>query len=218
MTEKLLKEAVQLCLDNVEQYIKDAQLLVENGSHGHAFALAVLSEEELSKAFIYYMCSEELLPNDLVKRVGRTRGSHMRKQGIALTLILVSKVSEIMQSIVKSSLEQAGENTEKRKQIAYKKLKEIMDNMKKHKDIFDFLEQDPTFQEDKEKGLYVDVNIEQGILTSPKSLEKDKAEKQLAQIKKIFELTKPLLKLTFPSSAKEYLKKLVTESGFIEAM
>jgi AbiV family abortive infection protein len=77
---KFLKKSVQLCLDNVEQYIMDAQFLVENGSYGHAFALAVLGEEELSKSFIYYTCSEGFLPVDIVKKVGRTRESHIRKQ------------------------------------------------------------------------------------------------------------------------------------------
>lgn len=46
---KLLKEAVKLCLDNAEQFIKAGELLINNRSYGHAFALAVLGEEEADK-------------------------------------------------------------------------------------------------------------------------------------------------------------------------
>lgn len=217
MTKKLLKEAVQLCLDNVEQYIKDAQLLVENGSYGHAFALTVLGEEELSKAYIYYTCSEGLLPENFVKRVGRTRESHIRKQAIVATLTMTYKIVELMKGIVKSSWEQAGGDLEKRGKIARKKLKATVENLRKNKDNFyKFLERFATLEEDKEMGLYVDVNIAQGVLSSPKSLEKDKVEKHLAQVKKLFEFTRPLLMLTIPPSEIERAKVLMTESGILK--
>ena len=221
MTEKLLKEAVQLCLDNVEQYIKDAQLLVENGSYGHAFALAVLGEEELSKAFIYHMCSEGFLPEDIAKRVGRTRDSHVRKQALAGTLTLTYKIVELLQSIVKSSWEQAPKDLKKRREIVHEKLKETVDSMRRNKGklkqrMFEFFERIATLEEDKESGLYVDVDITEGTLSSPKSLEKDKVEKHLAQVKRMFEFTKPLLTMAIPSSEKELLKTQMTESDMKE--
>lgn len=221
MTEKLLKEAVQLCLDNVEQYIKDAQLLVENGSYGHAFALAVLSEEELSKAYIYHACSEGLLPEDIVKRVGRTRESHIRKQAIAGAFTLSYKFVEFMQSIVKSSWEQAGPDLKKRRQIVHEKLKETMDNIRKNKDklrhrIFEFMERVATLEKDKQKGLYVDVDIAQVVLHSPKLLKKDQVEKHLGQVKELFEFSRPLLMLTLPPSERKRAKAFLTKSGILE--
>ena len=40
---KEFEKAVNLCLENVEQYIKDAELLIKNSSFGHAYALGVLA-------------------------------------------------------------------------------------------------------------------------------------------------------------------------------
>src|SRR5271157_5144760 len=130
---KLLKEAVQLCLDNVEQYIADAELLIKNESYGHAFAFTVLGEEELSKAFIYYGCSEGLFPEYLVERVGRGYKSHIQKQAMAEILAVVFKILELFQSIAKSSAEEAGEDLKKRGAIAKVKLNEAIDNLRRNK-------------------------------------------------------------------------------------
>ena len=48
-----IEEGVNRCLDNAESLLKDAQLLLNNGSYGHAMFLAVSAVEETSKAFMY---------------------------------------------------------------------------------------------------------------------------------------------------------------------
>ena len=45
-----LKDAVELCIENAEQYIKDAELLIESSSFGHAYAFGSLAYEEQGKA------------------------------------------------------------------------------------------------------------------------------------------------------------------------
>lgn len=223
MPEGLLKEGVQACLDNVEQYIEDAQLLVENGSYGHGFALAVLAEEELSKAWIYYMCSEGILPKTFIKKVGKTRHSHIRKQAMAGTLALTYKFIELFKGIVESSWEESREDLRKRFEIARKKLKETLDDIRKNEEkyrnqLFQFFERVATLEQDKEKGLYVDVNVKKGVLTSPKSLEKDMVEKHLAQVRETFEFLKPLLMLTLPPSERKRAKAFMTEHGELEKL
>ena len=45
------------CLKSFEnsiQFIKDSKLLLENGSFGHSYSLAVLGLEELSKALLVF--------------------------------------------------------------------------------------------------------------------------------------------------------------------
>ena len=37
MSNDLLKEVVKSSLENAEQWIEDAKLLMENGSYGHAY-------------------------------------------------------------------------------------------------------------------------------------------------------------------------------------
>jgi len=67
----LYAEATKLSLDNAEQWIKDAKLLIENSSFGHASALLRFSCEETAKAYVCWLTSEKILPidNTLVKDV-----------------------------------------------------------------------------------------------------------------------------------------------------
>jgi AbiV family abortive infection protein len=205
----------------VEQYLKDAHLLVKNGSYGHVFALTVLGEEELSKAFIYHMCSEGLLPESVVERMGKNRNSHRRKQEIAATLAFTFEIVQFFQRIADSSKKEGEEDLKKSLEITSRKLKETMDHVEKNKDeirsrMFQFLERFATLEEDKEKGLYVDVKIEDGVLTSPDSLEKNTVEKHLAQVKKRFQFAKPFLMTSIPPSETKRVRVLLEESGILK--
>lgn len=53
LTDKESREGVSLCLDNAKRLLKDAKLLLANGSTGHALFLVVSAIEETSKAFIF---------------------------------------------------------------------------------------------------------------------------------------------------------------------
>lgn len=57
--ESLIK-ATKFCLQNAKQFLDDAKLLLSRKSYGHAFSLAALAEEEISKALIYYLERIEL--------------------------------------------------------------------------------------------------------------------------------------------------------------
>jgi AbiV family abortive infection protein len=205
----------------VEQYLKDAYLLVKNGSYGHAFALTVLGEEELSKAFIYHMCSEGLLPEIVVEKMGKNRGSHRRKQVIAATLAFTFGTVQFFQRIVDSSKKEGEGNLKKSLEITNRKLKEIVDYIEKNKDeirsrMFQFFEIFATLEENKEKGLYVDVKIEDNVLTSPESLEKNTVEKHLAQVKKRFQFAKLFLMTSIPQSETKRVRALLEESGILK--
>ena len=122
--ETLLKKAVQSCLNNAEQYFKDAHLLVENGSYGHAFAFTVLGEEELAKAYIYHECSEGLLPEPIAKQMGKNRGSHIRKQLLAATLVASFGFVKFFQEVADTSREEAKEDKNEYFQANQRKLKD----------------------------------------------------------------------------------------------
>lgn len=53
MTDSDIEEGVQRCLSNAKSLLKDARLLLENGSAGHGLFLIMSATEETSKAFIY---------------------------------------------------------------------------------------------------------------------------------------------------------------------
>ena len=58
----LYAEATKLSLENAEQWIKDAKLLLKHGSFGHASALIRLAVEEAVKAFVCWFTSEKIFP------------------------------------------------------------------------------------------------------------------------------------------------------------
>jgi AbiV family abortive infection protein len=219
--EKLLKEAVQACLSNAEQYLKDAEILFENGSYGHSFALTVLGEEELSKAYIYHMCSEELLPLDLIKKLGRFRGSHRRKQTIAATITFTRGITQFFENLIESSKREAEGNRNKSLKIAKKKLQETTEYLKKNKDelgsrMLQFFNKFATLEEDKHKGMYVDAKIEEGVLTSPQSQEKDTVKEELSQFRKMLEFLKPVLMINLSPSERKKLKAQLREAGILQ--
>lgn len=210
-----------LCLDNVEQYIKDVRLLVRNESCGHAFAFIVLGQEELAKAYIYHMCSEGLLPKSVIEKIARTRGSHIRKQIIAGTLAFVHTIVHFFQRLAEFAWEQAGDNYNKRLEIVGKKLKETTNDLKRNQDqykkrMFEFLEELATLEEDKQSGLYVDVDITEGTLSSPKSLERHRVEEHLARLVTLFEFMKPLLVVKLPQSERRRMKTIMKQSGMLK--
>jgi len=60
----LYAQASKLSLENSEQYIKDAKLLIKNSSFGHASALLRLAVEESTKALVCWFTSEKILPRE----------------------------------------------------------------------------------------------------------------------------------------------------------
>jgi len=75
MSERLslYSKATKLSLENAEQWLEDAKLLLEHGSYGHASALIRLAVEEAVKAHICWFTSEKIWPieNKIVRDVFR---------------------------------------------------------------------------------------------------------------------------------------------------
>jgi len=89
--EILINRMAEAAVDNAEALLSDARLLMERGSFGHAFALAVLAEEELGKATTFWLTaldkSARLTRDGKVTLGGRTYepfASHSMKQTIRL--------------------------------------------------------------------------------------------------------------------------------------
>ena len=58
----LYAQATEKSLQNAEQWIEDAKILINNSSFGHASALLRYACEELSKAFVCWAVSEKIYP------------------------------------------------------------------------------------------------------------------------------------------------------------
>jgi len=214
MAEKILTEAVKLCLDNAEQYIKDAEVLVKNSSYGHAFALSVLAEEETAKAWMYYLCVQGILGvhGDWRKDIRK----HRFKQKLAFMLTLMYKVGELIYEIQESVEKMAEANSNKAKEIVLKKMKNFQERMVKsvtyqRGEFHESLKWFKGMQEEKEKALYVDLNIERKRLSSPKMFNKSEVRKYLSQVEKRLEMTKEGVNRPMIPSVKEYTKSLMRD-------
>lgn len=214
--EKLLKKAVQLCVNNVEQYFKDAHLLVENGSYGHAFAFAVLGEEELSKAFIYREYSEGLFPEDIVKKMVRFRGSHIRKQLLAATLLPSFGFVRYFEEMADTCREEAKGDKSKYFQAINREIKDKNRFEDYFTRIMQTIKRMVKSEEDKENGLYVDVKLEEGLLESPESFGKQTVEERLTQSEELFQFIKPFLTIALTPSERQRMKAYLETSGILK--
>jgi AbiV family abortive infection protein len=76
-----LYETSLACIVNSKEFLSDARVLARKGSSGHAFALLVLAEEELGKAYLMILASIGLqVPNSILKR------DHVAKQVVCSTV------------------------------------------------------------------------------------------------------------------------------------
>ena len=82
----LYAQATRLSLKNAEQWIKDAKLLIETSSFGHASALLRFACEEVAKAYVCWFTSEKIWPveNKVVRDVF---WDHMVKNEVILGLL-----------------------------------------------------------------------------------------------------------------------------------
>lgn len=214
MSKKVLKRAVKLCLENAEQYIKDAELLIKNESYGHAFALTVLAEEEAAKVWIYYLCVQGILGvhGDWTKDILK----HRIKQSFAFMLTLMYKVGDLIYEIQESVEKMAEANSKKAKEIVLKKMRNFQERMVKsvtyqRGEFYESLKWFKGMQREKEKALYVDVNIERKRLSSPKTFNKSEVRKYLSQVEKRLEMTKEGVNRPMIPSVKEYTKSLMRD-------
>jgi len=96
----LYAQASKLSLENSEQFIKDAKLLMKNSSFGHASALLRLAVEESTKALVCWYTSEKILPveNELVEDVFK---HHKAKTRFFLTFLSGWKAGKTFRSLRK---------------------------------------------------------------------------------------------------------------------
>jgi len=84
---KLYSKATKSSLENAEQWIKDAKLLMKHGSFGHASALIRFAVEETVKAYVCWFTSEKIWPLEN-KAVNDVFQSHRAKNEFFVSFIL----------------------------------------------------------------------------------------------------------------------------------
>jgi AbiV family abortive infection protein len=189
--EKFLRKIALLSLKNAEQHVKDAKILLKKRSFGHAFALAVLGEEELAKAVMYHLCAEGIFG---IK--GKWRGDslhHARKQQFAFGIAFLYELSLIAEEAVEFAQRKGKKDAEKVKEAFEKKMAQILwDEQKlfisKHGDVYEHLKHFEELQRKREKAMYVEVELKQNEATSPKGFKKSEAKQYIAHVEERVEV------------------------------
>lgn len=69
MANPNIEDGVKRCLDNAEILLKDAKILLKEGSAGHAMLFVITAVEESSKAFILAGNSLENKTTNEIKKI-----------------------------------------------------------------------------------------------------------------------------------------------------
>lgn len=203
-----LKDAVELCIENAEQYIKDAELLIKRSSFGHAFAFGVLAYEELGKAVVcsFWVFSYRHVNKDVLdKKKWRYKRqnpliNHTKKQKIMKAVDTL--IESLHQRFNAEELEISKENEKEITKYFSDSFSDSPDSSIEliqlassyisgfKADLEDLIEESDrivkefTLEDEKWRGLYVDYK--DGKFISPKTVGKDDAIRFLADIKESF--------------------------------
>jgi len=184
----LFSRATELSLKNAEQWIKDAKLLIENLSFGHASALLRFSCEEIAKAYVCWFTSEKMWPieNKVVRDIFR---DHLVKNevmlGLLFTAMWISKHN--LQELTERRFEPSDEDIIE----AYEEWEDIVVSTEKM----------------RQKAIYVDVNVEKEEVETPLTI----SEKEVRSILTVTEVFLKMVKYyveEFPETKKEILREI----------
>ena len=153
---ELFAQAYKISLKNAEQWIKDAKLLMEHSSFGHANALLRFASEEIGKALISWYVSEELFPSNS-KPVRDVFRNHVTKNQVILGILIGLQWAE---SRRKGQIEVTREPTDKEIEKAWNLFKDMTFGMEKQ----------------RQKGIYVDLDLKNKKIASPETITEEEVK------------------------------------------
>jgi AbiV family abortive infection protein len=212
--EKLRKVAL-LSLANAEQYVKDAEFLVKKRSYGHAFALAVIGEEELAKAVMYYLSAQGIF--GIEGKWRKDSRHHVGKQGFAFGIAFLYEIVLIMEEAIDFAQRKAKRNVARFKHIFEKKIATILQKEQKlfaskRGDIYEHLKLFEELQKKRERAMYVEADFQKMEAISPKSFKKSETRQYISHVKEIVEALRDEIKRKMKTQDKQvaiYLMKMV---------
>lgn len=194
-------QACKECMKNVDQYIKDIDILIEKGSHGHAFSIAIIAGEEVAKAIGYIvawaMGDIKQAEERSKKWINTLHTNHEAKiaiqslisgaiETVEKTLKEIEGEPEKFSVIIKEAVKEAGHGKTK-EEYAGIAMQRVFEEFVKHrvKKIMEIsagrYESAKDVQKLKEKGLYVDIRG--GKINTPFDIPKEDAIKQFKKLK-----------------------------------
>jgi len=216
---KELENCANLSLENAEQYIKDAELLIENSSFGHAYAFAILAYEELGKTLMcifgmlvcWFTNKDVITPT--IKGWNKTFKNHVTKQ------IIMRVIDELHIAVYQLFYQRCGVKESEMKRLEVKDMKELtkkfiqspdnaikliesifsskekfekdLEGLLKDRSVDRVIEEFPSKRPlEKEKWRGLYVDYKEEKFISPNMIEKEEAVRYLADVKGSFERLK----------------------------
>ena len=203
--QNLIKEYVKACLENVEQFHKDAELLIAIRSYGHALALVALSEEEFAKAIMCHLWSEGVLSElfDFRKEGYTEFCQSQRPVGLAISHNIVNLGEEIRKTFEGRARRRTHDKTTPPQPM--QEVTQVVREIRNDLGLYQRL------QEDKERGFYVTLDFDNQELRVPTSTNKNAVEEYLHQAKSRFEFVKPFLNYSFTPREKKIVNTLIQD-------
>lgn len=192
----LYAKAMKMSLENAEQWIKDARLLMENSSFGHADALLRIADEELAKTHICWLTSEKMLPigNKTVKDVFQ----HHR---VKIELVMGLIISNLT---VRNNRPQKVELAKEELELSEKKPTRA--NTWFEKSI-------KSINKMRQSAMYVDVNEKTNELMSPLRITEEEARKSLDVTEALLKTVRRCIE-TYSEEDKEAWREFFKITGF----
>jgi len=169
--EETIFKFIEVTFENSKQYLKDAKKIL-NSSPGHAYAMCVLSLEELTKSNHFLTIAMGQPPITIDRSLKRLFKNHKMKQDAEkLATELESLKDFVMETRSLEALRQIG------KIIGDKKTKNIVrGRVKEELKLYDGM------QRKKERGMYVD--IEESKIIGPNDITKNEVKELIRHIEK----------------------------------
>ena len=191
--QNFLRKVVKEILKNAEQFVNDAEILFKRKSYGHAFALAVLGEEELVKAIMYSLAVDGII--GIKGKWRRGLRKHKWKQIIASSVAMMYELILMLEEAWDFAEKKSKGNTQRFKEIFEKKAVEIIQEEKKlaarrRGELFEHIEPFEELQRKREKAMYVDANLKELKINSPRKFKKAKAKRYISHAKERLETVK----------------------------
>ena len=174
-------------MENAGLFLDDAEILFKQKSYGHTFALAVLGEEELAKAIMYSNAAKGII--GIKGKWRKDLRKHKWKQTIAFSIAMIYELILILEEAADLAKKKSKGDNKRFKQVFEMKVVEILQeedelNARKRGEVFEHLEPFEELQRKREKAMYVDANMRELRISSPRKIKKQKLNATFLMLKK----------------------------------
>lgn len=207
-------------MENAGLFLDDTEILFKQKSYGHAFALAVLGEEELAKAIMYSNAAEGII--GIKGKWRKDLRKQKWKQTIAFSIAMIYELILILEEAADLAKKKSEGDNKRFKQIFEMKVVEILQEedeliARKRGEVFEHLEPFEELQRKRERAMYVDANMRELRISSPRKIKKSEAKRYISHVKERLGILKYEIGRKMSASDKKmarlFIKTIVSKSG-----